>query len=892
VKIITHRLLISLYLYGKKVKLYLQLLFLFFSILGFSQDSSLWVSFHPSVNQYLGFDSAKKSGNNSYYPTFHLNENKSWKSSYKILAEGKSDVVNVKIHGDTTLPISEIEFYFGKEKLELSSTENGYFINIKNPKVSNDLLAFHNGKKIGQLKTMVYAKKRKNVVVVPLISQKLDFTLIRQELVSVYKQANIDVNVSFSPKFDSKVFTNSTVFSSGDSLQNRYTGQMRLLRNLYFKENPNADKNAFYLFIIPRFSDDQKYGFMVPDKAIGFVPFQKNQKNLGVQIARTLAVGMGALNSAWIRSGNLLTKNLMDTTDGDELTYFQITELQRDMSTYSRLDAYETVKTGNGTIAYYFWEEDANGNIYIDGKSLVNVPRQPFKMNFLAYRFDVQYSLMRPLFRLGKYYISILNFIFITFLFFLIYLFRKRMRKIWEQKQWRNFYRHLLFLTFLSFTFVIMYSSFSWGNDILDQFKKVSGPVPSLKNLTYRDAKKVLFNDPEIRKQGEANLCSEILIRKNGGWEVKKRGQVLYFELKETDTSEVPTLRLSSTSDSLILIKDSIRAFARTHYVVYTRKSKEGKLISQDVYTYDGKKITDFQKHLNLPRRVLVFVNGYRPTSTGQTVGEGFKGIQDKGLEFPNSTNYIYNFDRYDYWLSWGEINLKFQNRINPSFTYYADGHFSVSTSNYKSLINFTRISQLYPLRCKNSKKHTCYTVKNDQLTRFILPTTKTEKLLKMNANKNGFEYRKKKGKIAGMNLLQEMNPYPNQSENDTLFIVAHSMGYAYALGMIEVLRDKINFGGFYIIAPENAKTGAVDPKEWQQIWQYGSRFNLIYSDAPCLQDGVAPQSGAKGLPFQNRVFIPTELYDRKGFFDSHFIGYYDWILKLNENEAGYMKQR
>ncbi|MGJ8661911.1 MAG: hypothetical protein ACSHXL_07730, partial [Bacteroidota bacterium] len=347
-----------------------------------------------------------------------------------------------------------------------------------------------------------------------------------------------------------------------------------------------------------------------------------------------------------------------------------------------------------------------------------------------------------------------------------------------------------------------------------------------------------------------------------------------------------------STSDSLIVAQDSIRAFARTHYSVYTRKNSKGEQVSQEVYTYDGKKVVDFKNQKDAPRRVLVFVNGYRPTSTGQTFGENFKGIQAKGFEFPNSTNFIYNFDRYDYWEPWGEINQQFQNRINPSITYYADGHFSVSTSDYESLLNFTRISQLYPLRCENPNKHACYTVENENILRFILPTSQTEKLLKMKANTKGFEYRKTKGKIAGMNLLQEMNPFPNSSENDTLFIVAHSMGFAYSLGMVEVLRDKINFGGFYIIAPENAKSGSVNPEEWQQIWQYGSRFNLPNSDAPCLQDGVAPQSGVKGLPVSNRVFIPKELYNRKGFFDSHFIGYYDWILKLQEGEVGYMKQR
>ena len=859
----------------------------------FAQDSTIWVSFHASPDQYLGFEHAKKIPASNYYPSFTLPNGQVRLSSYKILAYGKTDKVDIKLHGDSLITWANLEFYFGQEKIEPEiSTSRSASLTIENPKKSNDILAYKNGRLVGQLKTMVYAYKKKKVFIIPVARNPINSKIIKKELNQVFKQANIALDVAIESPFPSNVFNTKTTFTPPDTLMTRYTGQMRLLRDQYFAQNPTADRNAFYLFVIPNFSNGQKTGYMVHDKSIGFVPFQSDSKRFSIQIARTLAMGIGALNNAWVNGIPPSSNNLMDTNYGVSLTHFQINELQRDIAIYSRIDAYENIKTGNGTIAYYFWEEDENGNIIIDGKNPVVALKQPFKKNFLAYRFDVHYSLMRPFFRFGKYYISILNFIFIFGIAFVVLWLRKRINLFWLKKGWRIFWRRSLFWISLLASIFLIQLSFEWGNTILDQFKKVSGKMPVLSGLTYHDAKKTLFVHPEIRKQGEANLFSEILIRKNRAWEVKKRAQVLYFDVQESDTSEVPSLRFTSSSDSLILHFDSIRAFARIHYSVYSFWNSKGERVRQEVYNYNGKKLTDFKSIVDIPRRVLVFANGYRPTSTGLTFGESFKGIQSKGFEFPNTKNYIYSFDRYDYWQPWGEINLQFQNRINPSITVYADGHFSVSTSDYQSLLNFTRISQLYPLRCKNKQKHTCYKVKNDRFTRFILPTAKTEKLLKMAANKNGFDYRKKKGKIAGMNLLQELNPCPNMSENDTLFIVAHSMGFAYALGMIDVLRNKINFGGFYIIAPENAKTGYVKPKEWQQIWQYGSRFNLTNSDAPCLQDGVAAQSAAKGLSYKNRVFIPENLYDKKGFFDSHFIGYYDWILKLKEGEKGYMQQR
>ncbi len=151
---------------------------------------------------------------------------------------------------------------------------------------------------------------------------------------------------------------------------------------------------------------------------------------------------------------------------------------------------------------------------------------------------------------------------------------------------------------------------------------------------------------------------------------------------------------------------------------------------------------------------------------------------------------------------------------------------------------------------------------------------------------------RRNSGRIAGRNLYQMLNELPNSSRNDTLYLVVHSMGFAYAQGMIDQLRGKINFGGYYILAPENAEAGMVNQKEWKQVWQYGSNLHSESQDAPCLQDGVAPQSAVKGLTENQRIYFPRELYKHKGYFDSHFVGYYDWVLRIPEGKKGHIRQR
>jgi hypothetical protein len=67
--------------------------------------------------------------------------------------------------------------------------------------------------------------------------------------------------------------------------------------------------------------------------------------------------------------------------------------------------------------------------------------------------------------------------------------------------------------------------------------------------------------------------------------------------------------------------------------------------------------------------------------------------------------------------------------------------------------------------------------------------------------------------------------------------------------------------------------------------------MNHEKSDAPCLQDGIAPQVRVSGLYPSKRIYIPKRNYDEKGFFDSHFIGYYKWILDIRSGQPGAIRQ-
>lgn len=122
--------------------------------------------------------------------------------------------------------------------------------------------------------------------------------------------------------------------------------------------------------------------------------------------------------------------------------------------------------------------------------------------------------------------------------------------------------------------------------------------------------------------------------------------------------------------------------------------------------------------------------------------------------------------------------------------------------------------------------------------------------------------------------------------------LVAHSMGYAYSLGMIQSLKkcSAISLGNFYVIAPENACSGTVDLSQFENVWQYGSDER----NAPLWQqDGIAPQCPIQNLPTTHRIFIPKSDLSNS-FLDAHYIKSYGWIFKniTQPNQLGYVKKR
>jgi hypothetical protein len=224
---------------------------------------------------------------------------------------------------------------------------------------------------------------------------------------------------------------------------------------------------------------------------------------------------------------------------------------------------------------------------------------------------------------------------------------------------------------------------------------------------------------------------------------------------------------------------------------------------------------------------IMVFSNGYR-------------GPQNEGEE---SNDLIQNYDHNSYWEG---QDVAFKARRKSDITFYVDGHCSIVTSDHNLDSNADHSFSTKASSIKNFANSLASSI--DATVEFLYVTNGQQiknpcyhnpSCVHLNDKPNpiGFNYRYQKGKIAGKNLATKLFleglSSPHTKITYHIDIVAHSMGFAYAQGMIEYLKNEsdiknnLKWGGYYIIAPENG-CGSVVVKsqcETNSIYQYGSDY-------------------------------------------------------------------
>jgi hypothetical protein len=860
-----------------------------------NSNKKVHFQFVKNNQDFYGLDSPGNNAWSNHYDTLINDRKEKILIAVKSLPNNTSGIIDVRIENYRYFIQDSVRFLLSNTSKRIRYRRiNDSTLTINLPANDDDynVDVYYKSKKINSLQVKIYKEVNEKVVVVPLLPMNEWGDSLKVGLNTIFRQANLSLDIQIKPEFKLKDKERFLLFDN-PLTTDQYTRQMRELRDLYFETFSAADKKSFYVFIIPGFVNSNLNSFCVKSKGLSFATFDTTSFFVR-NTANVLAKSIGYLKDSWENKGPKrgTTNNLLDDGRGLELTHFQWQDLRHNAHSFSYFDNYEDVRTNNGLVAYYFWQEDVDGNIRLIENQYLSSIKRPYKKNYVSYHLDINEFLFMPRLKVFNYLICYWHLIAFGIISITSFLIRfKLFQRIKNHIRKVAFWKVILRMIFFTISLILCSIAFDLINAGYERFEVRTGYLKYLGKLNTNQAIQTILYNQNLKQRTQSNLKSEILIRKEDGWHVKKRKRVLYFDAIQDTNGVVQSFRLSGDSDSLLINAIDYRKKAISHYMVVNEKDQEGKLIRQRIFNHVGVELTEKMTIEDPPKRILVFVNGYRPTSVGHSFEDNFEDIRNNGLEYPNSSNIIYTFDRYDYWRPWNEMDLQFQKRINPTDTYYADGHFSVSSSNHQSLLNFTTIAAVYPKRCKKGK-HTCYSTKMTSSGFFGVKEMKTIDLHRMEPNWEGFKKRVNNGRIAGKNLLQVFNEIPNRSENDTIYFVAHSMGYAYALGIIRELRGKIQFGGFYIMAPENASCGKVLLDEWKEVWQYGSNFNKKGGDAPCLIDGVAPQVMAGGLKEDNRRYIPIEMYEEKGFYDSHFIGYYSWIFDIPKGQKGNITQR
>ena len=389
----------------------------------------------------------------------------------------------------------------------------------------------------------------------------------------------------------------------------------------------------------------------------------------------------------------------------------------------------------------------------------------------------------------------------------------------------------------------------------ISYFAHDSGSDPEEDEYALLDSTKHIekIRFPLVKSVAE-NYGSVTFRKKAGNWESTQRKTVLYFTI---DTAE--TLRFSHASDSVVLPGLSVRQRSNAQYTVFNYLDADGSTGYQRVFSYEGEEVTGRfgAEETVLPVRMLVFANGYRGPKKNDDPSDGL----------------VTQKDRYTYWY---RLDNQFMKELGPAATYYIDGSFPIATSNHRTKLGFAWSYARTRLSFRKKRSRRIYAALNTK------------------GNEAGFNERKEKGKLAALAFLYARCNSPEcAAVKDTLDIVCHSMGYAYSLGFIEALKNKVVLGNMYIIAPENACYEGYDWTQFRQVWQYGTNLDQDNPAPLKQQDGIAPQCAVKGLdklPVTSggRVFFPLD-WPNMNFIDSHMVYSYDWIFRIKKGEPGFV---
>lgn len=271
------------------------------------------VHFQQNPNETFGFDAKEYMQWHEQYEIIELSDTSYYFVANKSIGKGETDVVDVQIDGAFT-PVFKFD-----DNSTASFTSSGNTYTVQIPATNNNghhtLYAYNSSnERIGKLNIYVYPVKSRKVVIVPIAQVPVSLNAINTTLQNTIGEANIELDVTLQNQWSNAQFTPLTTIElpTEPGLMNKYSAQMKDLRDHYFYENDLAPTDAYYIFVVDGFDDPNELGYMPRGKSYGFV--KSSQPNFTTTLAHELGHGLGALEHSWKNNGptKQTTNSLMD----------------------------------------------------------------------------------------------------------------------------------------------------------------------------------------------------------------------------------------------------------------------------------------------------------------------------------------------------------------------------------------------------------------------------------------------------------------------------------------------------------------------------------------------------------------------------------------------------
>jgi|GEM_PF-1957729 len=284
------------------------------------QFTGFLANFDPSPMQAYGFDSLKYSGFTDYYNEMDVN-GKVFKMPWKALAPNSYEPVNLKIRRSSdSFPYSDLKvgIWGGDDLVPVAGSNTALqTYNLKGTNEGDEyaiVAKFNSDDKevhAGGIWAVTYQPKSFNLYIVALEGSNIDEECARMqnEITTIYKQALVSWSVKPLYGFKGIALGDNGLDWTNSELLSAYNTEMNSVISAFKDWHPNSDPDAYYLFAVPKFSDNTVEGFMPRNRRFGFISAEQLYSR---NVAHELGHGAFNLRHTFPEVQQYSTDNLMD----------------------------------------------------------------------------------------------------------------------------------------------------------------------------------------------------------------------------------------------------------------------------------------------------------------------------------------------------------------------------------------------------------------------------------------------------------------------------------------------------------------------------------------------------------------------------------------------------